>query len=101
MVEGHQECRQFVNDQQWMTSCLPICKEFKITYYSKILMGQWEYLFTYLDLFNKKHHQFLNPNDGSKSINLDDIEPEEEEEEQIDIEVPKDKMLTSSRKLHD
>lgn len=60
---------------------MSICKDFKITYFSEILSGQWDYLFTYVDLFNEKLEAYNNPEDNSNLINPDDILEEEEEED--------------------
>lgn len=36
-----------------------------MSYKSDVFSGQWEYFFSYLDVFAKKYEQFKNPEEGS------------------------------------
>lgn len=73
MIKEHQECKENRNEKQWISSCVSICNEFKMTTYTKLLSGQWEYLFDYLDLFTERYNEYMKPIDDENSINPDNI----------------------------
>lgn len=34
MMKGHQECKENRNEKDWITSCISICSDFKMTYFT-------------------------------------------------------------------
>ena len=83
MIKEHEECKENRNEKDWITSCISICKNFKMTYYTHILSGQWEYLFEYLQLFKDRHTAYLTAADGNNMINPDDIVSDDMESSRI------------------